>query len=165
VTTKDGNILLWNSDSLVGTLFGHTSFVSCLAFSPAGTMLASGGGHEKVVRLRDLTTDVCPATLTGHTEEMYKLVVSPPSGSLLASCSQDKKIIRLWDMSSHACVARLTRVIFIAFTPDGRTLISGGVHTALRQCDVASRSCTATLRGHTSAAYCVAICPLVRDLG
>jgi WD40 repeat protein len=125
-------------------------------------VLASGS-DDSTVRLWDLTSHACVATLSGHTSFVTSVAFSP-DGRLLASGSGDHTI-RLWDVSTHTCAAVLSGhagwVRDVAFSPDGRTLVSGSSDNTIQLWDVASRSCTTTLFGHASAVSCVAFCPKV----
>src|SRR5262245_43598937 len=46
-------------------------------------------------------------------------------------------------------------VLSVAFSPDGKTLASGGGDKTVRLWDVASRKLTATLKGHTEKVFSV----------
>jgi WD40 repeat protein len=128
-------------------------------------MLASGS-YDKTIRLWDLASHACVATLTGHSLCVMSVAFSP-DGRLLASGSTDNTI-RLWDVTSHTCVAVLSdhtkTVLSVAFSPDGCTLVSGSDDGTVRLWDVASRSCTSVLTGHKHSVLAVAFSPVVRAI-
>jgi WD40 repeat protein len=67
--------------------------VYSVAFSPDGTILASGSGDHKI-KLWDVATGKEQATLKGHTGGVYSVAFSP-DGTILASGSLDGTI-KLW---------------------------------------------------------------------
>jgi WD40 repeat protein len=69
----------------------------------------------------------------------------------------------LWDVANAAPRAELTwpsgPARFVAFSPDGKTLATGGEEESLRLWDVASGTLRATFRGHADAIDWVAFSP------
>ena len=119
------------------TLSTLTGNVRSLAFSPDGSTLASG--RDETVRLWDVATGKHKATLTGHTGWVRSIAFSP-DGCTLASGSEDQTV-RLWEIVSpakqgkrlentrgmpSATLSHTSEVEALAFSPDGRTLASGG---------------------------------------
>lgn len=83
-------------------LTGHTEWPKCIAYSPDGNMLASGGGilasGSYKICLWDPNTGEHKATLGEH-ESFVPCLEFSPDGSLLASGSVDETI-QLWDVTT-----------------------------------------------------------------
>jgi WD40 repeat protein len=147
-------------------LRGHTRAVMCVAFSPDGKILASGG-EDRAIILWDVATADKLRELSGHSRAILALAFNP-DGRLLASGSRDSTIL-LWDRGTGERVWRLRGgpelsmgfVYSVAFSPDGRMLASARQKKIILW-DVSSRGQIASLSGHSGfigSVYSVAFSP------
>ena len=103
----------------------HENGVLCLALSPDGTLLASGG-MDNVVNLSAATGDLI-ASLDGHSGPVTSVMFSP-DGTTLASGSRDGSI-KLWSVGAHSLRATLT-LLPGAASPNWIASTSEGYYTA-----------------------------------
>lgn len=138
---------------------GYHSRVHSLAFSPDGTMLASGGEDDSI-HVWNITTGECTRNLVGHTGGVFAVVFSP-DGKMMASGSEDESI-RLWDPSTGKELSKIdghkAGVTSLAFSPDSQLLASGSQDNTVR---VAKTDGTRVheFKEHTSIVEAVAFSP------
>jgi WD40 repeat protein len=104
---------------------GHDGWVNSVALSADGKTAVSGG--DKTVRLWDVDSGKQLHCLTGHTDTVKSVAISPDGGRV-ASASVDGTV-RLWDAATGQELRRFeghaSWVMSVAFSPDGRRLATG----------------------------------------
>ena len=138
-----GTVCLWdpNTGEHKVTLGEHEERITCVEFSPDGSILAGGSVDPRgdgTIRLWDVVTGERKATLKGHTGG-HKLMVFSPDGNKLASADngglfggpmENVEMIRLWSTETGQYKITLENPAFlansIAFSPDGDTIAIGG---------------------------------------
>ena len=127
--TDEPVIRLWDvhTGKPKGSLVGHTHSVATVAFSPSGTVLASGSDSpDATVRLWDVETGKLLNTFKEPTKSSVLSVAFSPDGRILASGCY--AVVRLQDTSTERSTVTLTGhttwVRALAFSPDGRILAS-----------------------------------------
>ncbi|EMD58222.1 hypothetical protein COCSADRAFT_351273 [Bipolaris sorokiniana ND90Pr] len=158
-------------DGCRSTLEGHSDYISAIAFSSDGQLVASGS-RDKTVRLWETATGTCRSTLEGHSDYVSAVAFSPDgqvvasSGGktvrLLETASGDKTV-RLWETATGICRSTLEghsqEISAIAFSPDGQLVASGSSDKTVRLWETATGICRSTLEGHSQEISAIAFSP------
>jgi RNA polymerase sigma factor (sigma-70 family) len=142
---RTGVVCLW--DAATGRLVhewetGHTRQTHALAFAPDGKTVASAGGDDKNIQLHDVATGKKIRSLVGDAQT-HCLVFAPDSNTLAAGgWSGFRCGIRLWDLKTGKELPGLKGHFFgvesLAYSADGKRLVSAGVDNAIRLWDSAT---------------------------
>ena len=142
------------------TLPSHRGPVTCVAFHPTFSSLASGS-EDTTIKIWDWELGELERTLKGHTKGVLDVDFGGPRGAtLLASCSSDLTI-KLWDPADGYANTRTLpghdhSVSAVRFVPSGAAgspasghlLVSASRDRTLRLWDVTTGYCVKALRGH-----------------
>ncbi|KFY56272.1 hypothetical protein V496_06717 [Pseudogymnoascus sp. VKM F-4515 (FW-2607)] len=134
------------------TLESHQFEISCIAFHPLYSTIASGD-QGSTIKIWDWELGELERTIKGHTKAITGIDFGGPKGhTLLASCSSDLTI-KLWDPAdAYKNIRTLSghdhTVSAVRFMPSGNLLVSASRDTTLRMWDVTTGYCVKTIRGH-----------------
>ena len=131
----------WEDEAVQEEWLGHLEDITTLAFSPDGTLIASGS-DDTIVAFWDLESGAGKWKGENHFASITKLVFSPDGKSVLSSSADFKsRIFRVpGGKSSDTFVGHLSAVNTIALGVLPDTLITGGADGSIRQWDIANTS-------------------------
>jgi WD40 repeat protein len=173
--SEDGLVRVWDMDTckVIAKWTGHTRTVSSVCWSPDGQQVVSGS-EDGTVREWDVEKGetILGPIETGH-EQVFAVVYSPDM-TMFATGGWDgpnfdsESKIKIWDLKTGKLVATLkghtNGVRCLAWTPDGKTLISGSNDYSIRTWNTSNWKQIAVFDGHTSLVYNIAISPNGRIL-
>lgn len=140
-------------------LTGHEFGVKSVAISPDGKWAVSGS-DDKSVKIWDLETGECQATLEGHKGDVYSVAITPDGKRILSGSDDDT--ICIWDAANGDLVANWKAsehsVLALVIIANGKHAVSSGAggDPTLKVWDITTGTCLAVLEGHSGPVRAVA---------
>ncbi|CAL0311684.1 unnamed protein product [Lupinus luteus] len=136
---NDNKLLVWNQHSTQPLLkyCDHTAAVKAIAWSPhANGLLASGGGTaDRCIRFWNTNTD-SRLNCVDTGSQVCNLVWSKNVNELVSTHGYSQNQIVVWKYPSMSKLTTLTghtyRVLYLAISPDGQTIVTGAGDETLR---------------------------------
>eukprot|EP00047_Mylnosiga_fluctuans_P006130 m.245027 g.245027 ORF g.245027 m.245027 type:complete len:700 (-) comp14586_c0_seq1:239-2338(-) len=141
--SEDGCVMVWRMDSSArrGDLaHRHGDAVACIAWSPCGTLLATGSRDHTVI-IYDALARKTISHLHGATDWVSALAWDPRSHFLAVGAFQSDRRVCVWHVTSQVIVRTLTShgggITALAWSSTGEILLSASTDIAVRVTDMA----------------------------
>jgi cell division cycle 20-like protein 1 (cofactor of APC complex) len=152
---NDNKLYIWNSGHISAGVAcqperkytEHVAAVKAIAWSPHqhGLLVSGGGTTDRCIRFWN--------TLTGHQQSLHcidtnsqvcNLAWSKNANEIISTHGYSQNLIVLWKYPSMFQMAKLTghstRVLYLAVSPDGESIVTGAGDETLRFWDVFSKA-------------------------
>jgi WD40 repeat protein len=145
--SSDKTVRVWDlaTGKELKTFFGHGSTITGVAFAPDGRHVLSGS-RDKTLRWWSVETGNEVLCLKGHADAVQAIAISPTGRHAVSGSGGTwlgnkyvpgtEHLLRLWDLQTGQEIARFQGhtgdINCIAFSPDGRTFLSGSADMTVR---------------------------------
>ncbi|KAF3277935.1 hypothetical protein TWF970_004813 [Orbilia oligospora] len=146
--------------AVLQTLEGHREFVTSLAFSTNGGLLASGS-WDCTIRIWDVATGALLHIFRDHKDWVRDVIFYTTEGDEFVASASNDRTVRLWSVATGVLVQTLVyrgQIIALASTKHGNTavLASASDDRQVRIWDVADDALVRVLEGHKGCVNTVA---------
>jgi WD40 repeat protein len=182
--SADGTLIVWDASTGAEILSfkGHSpsspTFVQCVAYSPDGKRIVSGDVNG-LLKVWDAATGAEVRSIHAHHKQVNYVAYSP-DGKRIVSGSGDRGYrgpqtlqrvpgprmagdLKVWDADTGAEILSLKghtlRVSSVAYSPDGKRIVSGSWDETVKVWDADTGTETLTFKGHTNKVSAVAFSP------
>lgn len=164
------------------TLEGHSESVACAAFSPDGENVISGH-WDGTIKVWSLNTGNCVKVLGWGLDDVSSVAYSPDGKYFVGAGGKGIKEefitekgdttfrwtsgigdIKIFDAKTYDCVKTLKAndsgwQVFLAYSPDGKYIISSSGGKTIQMWDVEKGECVKTLEASAGSVSCLAYSP------
>lgn len=129
----DRTVKIWDTQTgnLIHTFTGHTHKVTAVMYHPNGWNVISASG-DGTIRVWDVETRQLIRTLTRYADEVFLLAFRPDGRRIIAKTTSSRPTLLMFEPRQDTPINHVhTPYVKIAYSPDGRHLISGAYHNPI----------------------------------
>jgi WD40 repeat protein len=167
--SDDAAVRLWDVDmgKAIAKWTGHNSGVLNICWNRDGRRIVSGSAGG-AIRVWDAESGKTVLVIETGLENVWAVIYSPDTTMIATGGNSDEEHLKIWDAKTGKLVANpkghTYQVDCLAWTADGKTLISGSDDHSIRTWNTTTWQQIAVWTGHTSSVYGIAISPNGRIL-
>jgi WD40 repeat protein len=168
--SDDGAVRLWDVDTgkVIAKLAGHDK-ISSVCWNRDGGRVVSGTLGDGTARVWGVESGKTVLAIETGFSSMASVIHSPDTTMIATGgTSEEEEYLKIWDAKTGKLVANLkghTAIVNrLAWTADGKTLISGSDDSSIRTWNTTTWQQISVLTGHTGWVYGIAISPNGRIL-
>jgi len=167
---EDCIVKLWDIDTskIIAKWMGHGGGITSVCWNRDGGRILSGSYDGTAMVWDAESGSTILAIKTGH-DAMWSAIYSPDE-TMIASggSSRENEFIKIWDSNTGKLIAKpeghTWGVNCLAWTADGKTLISGSIDSSIRTWNTTTWQQINVLTGHTDNVSAIALSPNGRIL-
>jgi WD40 repeat protein len=167
--SQDGAVRLWDVDTgkVIAKWTGHTKIARSMCWSQDGGTVVSGS-FDGTARVWDVESGKTVLAIETGLDNVWAVIYSPDTSRIATGGYKYEEHLKIWDTKTGKLVANLKghtlQVNCLAWTADGKMLISGSTDCTIRTWNTITWQQIAVVTGHTFSVYGVAISPNGRIL-